>query len=118
MRSSSQTRKSGHHHEHHEDYEATICGLHKWTKHMFEKLGWMVLTKAKRTDGKNPKITAYLDGLERLLMSIEHRMKLTDENDTRMDLAILHENVSILHKHARRDLIGAKSMKQNGGGKK
>mgnify|MGYP003335543208 FL=1 len=90
---------------HHTDYEATFMGLHKWTKHMFEKLGWMILTQAKRGPG-SLKVQAYLEGIDRLESSINHRHKLTQDPDRKMDLEILLENVMILKKHAHRDLKG------------
>jgi len=106
---SRQTRKSSVHHSvpehHHEDYEATFMGLHKWTKHMFEKLGWMILTQAKRGPG-SLKVQAYLEGIDRLESSIKHRHELTKDPDRKMDLEILLENVMILKKHAHRDLKG------------
>ena len=100
-RKNSKNHSTGH--EHHEDYEATFMGLHKWTKHMYEKLGWMVLTQAKRGPG-SLKVKAYLEGLDRLVSSIKHRHGLIQDADRKMDLEILLENAEILREHAHQDL--------------
>ena len=53
------------------EYANTFYGLHHWYNAKFEKLGWMLLAKAK---GQNDKISEYKRGIDRLLMSIEHVM--------------------------------------------
>ena len=100
---------------HHQDYEATLCGLQKWSEHMFEKLGWMVLTHAKRGPG-SLKVKAYLEGIDRLIKSIEHRHNFTKDKDTKLDLEIMLENAQILMEYAIKNLAGSDMSSQMVGG--
>jgi len=64
----------------------TFHGLHHWHKEMFEKLGWMVLAKAK---GMDYKITVYKKSIDRLIQSIRHVSKEYEEADRKHDLNVL-----------------------------
>lgn len=71
------------------EYAATFRGLHHWYDAKFEKLGWMVLAKAK---GHTEKVTAYKTGINRLLKSIAHVSSEYQDPDRKHDLAVLHMN--------------------------
>jgi len=86
------TRKA--HHITLPQYAATFHGLEKWHVAMFEKLGWMVLAKAK---GMDYKVTAYKKSVEHLVKSIEHVMGEYHDPDRIHDLKVLHMNVLCLH---------------------
>ena len=74
---------------------ATYHGLHEWHKYLFEKLGWMMLTKAKRN--LNPaKIAGYVKSIELLECSLKDKINKVKEDDRKTDLNILLENVLIL----------------------
>ena len=86
------TRKS-HNHSHIPPLASTFHGLHHWHKSMFEKLGWMVLAKAK---GYGYKIVDYKKSLKHLKDSIEHVMREYTESDRKHDLKVLHMQVCCL----------------------
>jgi len=79
---------------------ATYDGLHKWFKHMFEHLGWMILAKAK---GNNIKIESYKHSLVRLKKSLEQRIENMNDPDKRQDLIILHRDLMVLMSHIKID---------------
>jgi predicted ATP-binding protein involved in virulence len=81
--------------------DATFHGIHKWYKSMYEKLGWMILSKHK---GMTDKVTSYKNGLERLKWSIEHKIKMTKDYDKKEDLKIMHADLMVLIEHAEKDL--------------
>jgi hypothetical protein len=74
-------------------HDATNCGIGQWVKHKYEKLGWMCLAKEH---GHKLKISAYIDGLERLKASIELKIKNVQEADRKADLEIHLEDICIL----------------------
>ena len=76
-------------------------GLHHWYHAKFEKLGWMVLAKAK---GHHEKITEYKRGIRRLMESIEHVMGEYRDPDRIHDLRVLHMNTAELQRFADRHL--------------
>jgi hypothetical protein len=79
-------------------YNCTFNGLHDWSTHMFEKLGWMVL--ASRNNHKDS-VRSYLKGLKHLQDEILNKHKETIDEDRRKDLEELHSNVAYLAKTAR-----------------
>ena len=79
-------------------YNCTFHGLHDWSSHMFEKLGWMLL--AKRNNDKDS-IRCYIKALKRLEKEILNKHKETIDEDRRKDLEELHSNVAYLAKTAR-----------------
>ena len=69
-------------------------GLQHWHDYAFEKLGWMVLMKAK---GYNSKIVEYKKMLAHLLKSLEHVRAEYHNANRKHDLNVLHMNVIELH---------------------
>ena len=65
---------------------ATFHGLHHWHKEMFEKLGWMVLAKAK---GMDYKISVYKKSIDHLIRSIKHVSEEYEDADRKHDLNVL-----------------------------
>lgn len=82
-------------------FHATFHGFHMWSKCKYEALGWMLLAKR---DGHTSKIKAYLDSLEHLCKDLKERIELTQEQDRKVDLAILLRNSEFLHEAAKRIL--------------
>jgi hypothetical protein len=80
---------------------ATFHGLHDWHQAMFEKLGWMVLSKAK---GMNYKVEAYKKSLDRLIASIKHVSSEYTEADRKHDLAVLLMHAECLREFIRKHL--------------
>lgn len=74
-------------------HDSTFHGLHDWTKHMFEKLGWMA--KAQKHNNQL-KIDAYLESLKRLHENLEHKLNNTRDADRKDDLSVLIEHVKCL----------------------
>ena len=78
----------------------TYYGLQKWHNAMFEKLGWMVLAKAK---GYNDKITQYKHSIQDLIDSIKHVMGEYENHNRKHDLVVLLMNVQVLKEHVAKD---------------
>jgi len=75
-------------------YANTLYGLNKWQEYAFEKLGFMVLAKAK---GYDSKIAEYKRMLKHLLKSIEHVRAEYQNANRKHDLNVIHMNVIELH---------------------
>lgn len=80
---------------------ATTMGLNEWYKHMFEKLGWMIL--AKSYGDMNDKIVTYKHSLIRLRNKIQCKIDSVYDYDKRDDLYIMLRNVNILIAHVKKD---------------
>ena len=75
--------------------EATMCGLSKWHKKMFEKLGWMMLAKSR---GEKDVISHYKKSVKKLHRALEYKISQVVEEDKKSDLLILLKHVKILEK--------------------
>ena len=71
----------------------TMNGISAWYKSVFERLGWMVLAKAK---GYNDKVAVYKKSIVRLVSSIEHVMGEYENMNRVHDLKVLHMNILCL----------------------
>jgi hypothetical protein len=80
-----------------QQHDATFYGLHKWETKMFEKLGWMVLSKH---EGNSLKIKAYMESIHRLKGMIMKKMVQVEEKDRKDDLKILYDDICILYRAA------------------
>jgi hypothetical protein len=94
LSSSSKNKKYPHQHKEH---DATFYGLHKWETAMFEKLGWMVLSKK---EGNNLKIKAYMHSINCLKEMLTKKIGQVEEKDSKADLKILYEDTRILWRAA------------------
>ena len=86
----------------------TFHSLHEWTKAMFEKLGWMVLATH---DQNIDKVTNYLISINKLIESIENKIKITHEQDNITDLKILKEQAVYLQYFANASLTNPKNFR-------
>ena len=68
-------------------------GVQNWYVAEFEKLGWMVLAKAK---GYDDKVVMYKKTLNHLLASIEHLMNEYKNVNRKHDLNVIHMNTMAL----------------------
>ena len=82
-------------------YANTFHGLHHWHKAMFEKLGWMVLAKAK---GYSDKLAVYKNSIGHLAKSLEHVMGEYESANRKHDLRVLHMNVMALDRFVSKHL--------------
>ena len=71
-------------------YERTFHCLEKCHKKMFEKFGWMLLSKCKT------KLKCYIDSLHKLKDCIEYKIHHTHSGDKKQDMTILWKNVKVL----------------------
>ena len=63
--------------------DATFHGIQCWHKHLFEKLGWIVLAKKY---GMMDKVTSYKTSIERLKSAIEMKIKNLRDGDKKEDM--------------------------------
>jgi len=73
----------------------THDGLNHWYVHVFKHFGWIVLEKSR---GNQIKVESYKDSVNRLLQSLEFKLKTLHEKDRKEDLLIMIHNVKILKK--------------------
>lgn len=77
--------------------EVTYHALFKWSKAMYEKLGWMYLTQQKHNLSGH-KVAAYKESVDHLLECIKVKIDKIQDMDKKADLMILHDNTMILKK--------------------
>jgi hypothetical protein len=100
------TRKNHRRHYHHEMEPsehttlATYHDLHIWNKHLFERLGWMVLAKEM---GYKDKIQAYKTEIKRYKHALKVAQEELKEQDHQRDMHLLEEKIEILEKHVKKD---------------
>jgi hypothetical protein len=80
--------------------EITYTGIHEWYKSLFEKLGWMVLSKEHNIDDK---VELYKDSLYRLKDCMIKKHKQIKDVDKKEDLRIMLNNLEVLIKHVEKD---------------
>ena len=90
--------------------DMTLCAMQHYYRHVFEKYGWMVLTKAKLNNGdyksqpdlekhKQKKLKLYGESLDILSQSLNHRIETTtdlDKDNVKVDLESMIRNVNVL----------------------
>ena len=77
--------------------DVTFKGLNCWYKHVFERLGWMLLAKAH---GYNIQITAYKNSIDELEIHLANKLKTIKDKDRKTDIKILLDNTKILKSFA------------------
>ena len=82
------------------EFPATMYGLKKWHKKMFELLGWMVLAYDRHYDEK---VNCYKVSLKRLRDKLKCKIDSVRDEDKRDDLKIMHKDVLKLIKHVDKD---------------
>ena len=82
-------------------YASTMKGIHHWHIRTFEKLGWMVLAKAK---GYDYKVEAYKKSIDHLLKTINHVEAEYENHNRKHDLNVLRMNVECLRDYVRKHL--------------
>lgn len=81
-------------------HASTFHGVHKWYKHTFEKLGWMVLADAK---GYDYKVETYKKSIDNLIKTMEHLMTEYENHNRLHDLRVLLMNTKVLQEHVEKD---------------
>jgi len=76
-------------------YSATMPGLVMWHKAAFEKMGWMILAKAK---GMNDKVRAYKTGVDDLVKSLQQMSKEYEDHNRKHDLNVMLMQAKLLQK--------------------
>jgi len=67
-------------------YASTMNQMTYWFRTMNDRLGWVVIAKAK---GLDYKVTAYKRSLKRLIQTIEHVMAEYKSHNRKHDLGVL-----------------------------
>ena len=106
-------------------YKVTFRGLEKWTTRVFEKFGWMVLTKKEANSNidmelrkdKQLKLEGFGRELKHLCEALKEKMNNISEDDRKKDLIILYEKVIVLSKFFK-DYVLDNSNVMGGGSKK
>lgn len=70
-----------------------MYGVQKWYVREHEKLGWMVLAKAK---GYDYKVESYKKALNNLKKTINHVMKEYEDHNRKHDLNVIRMHVDVL----------------------
>ena len=96
----------------------TFHGLHDWSKHMFEKFGWMnvICMNACNPELKEHamlKIKVYQESITHLGLALENKLSKTTDIDRKNDLMALIKNNNHLEKMAE-----SLNKKMSGGAKK
>jgi hypothetical protein len=66
-----------------------------WHKAAFEKMGWMILAKAK---GMNDKVRAYKTGVDDLVKSLQQMSKEYEDHNRKHDLNVMLMQAKLLQK--------------------
>lgn len=82
-------------------YAGTMKGVHGWYCSMYEKLGWMILAKAK---GNDYKVDAYKQSVENLIKTIKHLMSEYKDHNRKHDLKVILMYSEFLQKYAEEHL--------------
>ena len=90
----------------------TMAYINYWFKHVFESLGWMILSMKQ---GNKNKVIVYFESLNRLYENIVLKISETQNVDTKQDLEIMRGDVETLIKFVNKNL---KVENLTGGGKK
>jgi hypothetical protein len=81
-------------------YAGTDQGVHEWYRMVFERLGYMVIAKAK---GWNTKIAEYKRSITHLIKTIEQLKTEYEDRNRVHDMNVLLMNVKVLKTHVDKD---------------
>jgi hypothetical protein len=74
----------------------TLDGLTKWYAHLFDKLGWMVIAKAK---GCSSKLTQYKKSIDHFLTTAKKVKSEYENHNRKHDIDIYVANMEALKRH-------------------
>ena len=75
-------------------HSSTMAGIQAWHVAKVEKLGWMVMAKAK---GYDYKVASYKKEIGALIDTIKHVMGEYQDPDRKHDLNVMLMNTMVLH---------------------
>jgi hypothetical protein len=73
-------------------FPPTLNGIERWTKSLYEKLGWMILSQNR---GKQLKVNAYIGSIDNLIQTINKRSLVVSSNKKKY-MEILHDKATQL----------------------
>lgn len=82
-------------------YASTTKSIHSWYVSLFEKLGWMILAKAK---GYDYKVSAYKKSIQNLERTIQHVMSEYESMNRKHDLGVMLIHLYVLRQHVMKHL--------------
>jgi hypothetical protein len=77
--------------------DVTLHDLEKWTSYLYENLGWITLAYE---NNREDKVQSYLISIKKLKLSIESRLKIITNEDSKIDLTTLLGKTKHLNKIA------------------
>ncbi len=80
--------------------EVTYKGLQGWYNGMFQKLGWLILSKEHNI---NDKVEDYKNSLYRLKECMIKKHKRMRDSDKKKDLKIMLNDLDVLIKHVEKE---------------
>ncbi len=86
--------------------ELTFDAFLQWHKHLFEKLGWMILCRNDKL-----KITAYKTSIAKFIEAADNTLYVSPDKQT--DLHIMRDHISILQKHVEKDFPSRNLIESN-----
>jgi hypothetical protein len=72
---------------------STFSTIENWYKHIFEKMGWIVLAAGK---GHEQKVQGYKKEISQLIKVIDHVSQEYTDNDRLHDMNVMRMNVEYL----------------------
>lgn len=94
--------------------QITFHGLHQWFVKTFEKLGWIIL---HMNEGNIDKVNCYFNSIDRLLVSLNEKLNVLEENDRKNDIIIMINKVNVLKNFVENNLKNKNISKIQSGGK-
>jgi len=76
--------------------EKTIECLMCWSKHLVEKLGWMMIKKEKKDPLADQSIALYKAHINQIIKDLETKVKHTIEQDRKNEILIVHAQMKNL----------------------
>ena len=80
--------------------EVTSCELEQWFKHLYERLGWVVLAQSM---GHTEKVEHYKKSIERFEEGLHNAQREIKDADRLRDLGIMAKKINVLKNHVQHD---------------